>query len=402
MTSSTSQFIGLEELEPEPCDGTGEDVMSTRVRRKWLKGNQPSRPRRKLLNPGALASIASATARKRLANFAPASDVAAIYMMNAQFHREILRRIAACDSTGMALYLLGHKTSFSAIHEHKQLVFPEVLVGAEYDYHHDWNLNGVERLDLIGRRFCNDIPPHLVHLVNSNKESLKALKLPDLLFCLLPPGLKLEEFCDDSRIPETVDTKLFTCVCYRHVPIHPAFVRTVKADQIHVKTCQINPNSPEMFAQEPENSRVKGLTVTFDGDELVDFHVTRIAQDVAIMYSALELFDVLYRHSYAHRCSRLILLGGWRSTYDAQYVMAEFERALEECRAPFRICFKAFFHYFAKSRLEASEFARLHFDVDLPPACRIHSDEPEHYHLVKETLFDTKSLRMDFKVALKT
>lgn len=54
-----------------------------------------------------------------------------------------------------------------------------------------------------------------------------------------------------------------------------------------------------MFAQEPENSRVKGLTVTFDGDELVDFHVTRIAQDVAIMYSALELFDVLYRHSYA-------------------------------------------------------------------------------------------------------
>lgn len=44
MTSSTSQFIGLEELEPEPCDGTGEDVMSTRVRRKWLKGKTSSVP----------------------------------------------------------------------------------------------------------------------------------------------------------------------------------------------------------------------------------------------------------------------------------------------------------------------------------------------------------------------
>lgn len=40
---------------------------------------QPARPRRKL-NTAVLANIASRTAQKRLSNFAPASDVAGIYV----------------------------------------------------------------------------------------------------------------------------------------------------------------------------------------------------------------------------------------------------------------------------------------------------------------------------------
>ncbi|KAH7704658.1 hypothetical protein AAVH_28153 [Aphelenchoides avenae] len=39
-TARPSQLIGLEELQPKPCDGTGEDSMSTRFRKKWLKGDR--------------------------------------------------------------------------------------------------------------------------------------------------------------------------------------------------------------------------------------------------------------------------------------------------------------------------------------------------------------------------
>lgn len=38
MTSSTTGLIGLEHLGPEPCDGTGDDPMSIRARRKWHVG----------------------------------------------------------------------------------------------------------------------------------------------------------------------------------------------------------------------------------------------------------------------------------------------------------------------------------------------------------------------------
>ncbi|KAH7714756.1 hypothetical protein AAVH_17896 [Aphelenchoides avenae] len=40
MASGMSELIGLEELQPEPCDGTGDDAMSTRFRKKWLKGDR--------------------------------------------------------------------------------------------------------------------------------------------------------------------------------------------------------------------------------------------------------------------------------------------------------------------------------------------------------------------------
>lgn len=58
---------------------------------------------------------------------------------------------------------------------------------------------GVERLSLLGRQFCNDIPPHLVHLIDSNKDSLKVLKLPRHMFSLILPGLKLEEFATSAE-----------------------------------------------------------------------------------------------------------------------------------------------------------------------------------------------------------
>lgn len=74
-------------------------------------------------------------------------------MMRWQFDEAFLGKLDACDSIRIDwnIWLTGphvegrlklDQKSFCAIHERKQLVFPEVIIGPDYDCGYAWNLNG--------------------------------------------------------------------------------------------------------------------------------------------------------------------------------------------------------------------------------------------------------------------
>ncbi|KAH7712323.1 hypothetical protein AAVH_20330 [Aphelenchoides avenae] len=380
----------------------------------WQQSIQPARPRRKLLNPAMLKNIVSAVAQKRLECVTPASKVAEIYTLNKQSQRIVRRKLEACDSVNIGRGTVAFRgphaetqwlnsTMFCALLEHNELVFPEVTFDlyGEDDSKFYKLLSGIERLRLpemsAGSMWSNEVVARLIH---KNQRSLKVLEMPMelLLFSLLPPGLKLEEFITrahpyDFKAYRTLETKVFKSKCgFGRVP--PAFLRSVNADEVYLEVCNMWPNAVDPPTSQPPNSRVKKLAVDVVSVEFNDFYFDRIVRDVYAMCPTLECFEWLSTFRKPSWASSSALFRG-----EVDSLTARFEQEVEKCTAPFTIFLKASFQYTAKSREEVSDLARRCFDVDLPPACSVHGRR-EHYHLVKETRFDKKSLHMDFSISV--
>ncbi|KAH7712331.1 hypothetical protein AAVH_20338 [Aphelenchoides avenae] len=456
MTDRSTTLIGLEELGPEPCDGTGEDAMSKRARRKWLKGaligsqtsrdaelqapgyaafgawfmgqcrsdpeaqrlfamwqqsKQPARPRKKLLNPALLDNIASTVACKRLSKHEQASDVVALCTVNRQFHRTVVREWEACTLVDIQwdniVVLVGPHTAtrlelnhklFAALWECTPRCFADVVMWQNPDALELYatQFTGIERLDVSGLSTKNTgelAMDRLAYIIENNKDSLKVLKMSTSLLNVLPHNLKLEKFVADIfdelhkfQGPWTLDTKVFEG---HGGKTPPEFLRALHADEVHLDV-GIWSNERHPLPPEPSNSRTKKLIITTDPQHEGDFHFDRIVRDVAIMCPSLEYLEVAYKHHFRRN-----------GNDDPDYLQAKFEHAVKECGSPaFRICLNAFFDYYAGTKQGVSDFARDYVnDVDLPPICRAHEGRP-HYHLVKETSFGTKCLRMNFKLSV--